>query len=311
MQPGALRAHRAHGVSEQELLGLVPCASEPVADAQPDAAPTAAASDSVHRAAALETDAKARASKKAACEAAAASTGRLVMASSQAPGSLQPPARDVALASAPLQAQGVCATAGARPSAVKVCSRSACAYLGRRCTTAAEPAAPPRAGSTHTSTDCYARGRPNTQDLARAAEKAMASGLGDWHLQPLQDTAPEFRERLLLGPLGPETLTNHHGLSEEQCLSLYGLLHRHTAGFQAEAAALAAGAARREQLLAGIWRAFAQLWDDTVAVRGARRVLAMHIVRRMHITRKCVHMHTRTCARMHAHMHTDMHAGAG
>ncbi|KIY95183.1 hypothetical protein MNEG_12779 [Monoraphidium neglectum] len=88
--------------------------------------------------------------------------------------------------------------------------------------------------------------------------------MGDWHLQSIQDAAPWAQERLLLGPFGPEALTARHGLDERQCLALYGLLQRHTAGFQSEAAALVAGAAHREQLLAGLWRTFAQLWDDSV-----------------------------------------------
>jgi hypothetical protein len=41
-----------------------------------------------------------------------------------------------------------------------------------------------------------------------AVRKVIASGLGDWHLQPLCDVAPLFQQRVLLGPLGPETL--HH-----------------------------------------------------------------------------------------------------
>ena len=77
------------------------------------------------------------------------------------------------------------------------------------------------------------------RELARAAEKAFASGLGDWHLQPLNDADPKLWRRMLLGPLGPETLKTHHGLSEEACLGLYGLLQRHSAGFQSEAAAAA------------------------------------------------------------------------
>jgi hypothetical protein len=111
----------------------------------------------------------------------------------------------------------------------------------------------------------------STQELARAAEKALASGAGDWHLQPRHDAAPAVRGRALLGPLGPEALLHCHGLCEEAALALYGLLHRHCAGFQAEAAALTAGAVRRGQLLAAVWAAFAQLWDDAVGVRRRAR----------------------------------------
>lgn len=78
-----------------------------------------------------------------------------------------------------------------------------------------------------------------------------------------------------MGPLGPETLTHHHKLSEEACLALYGLMHRHTTGFQREAAQLLQGAAHREQLLAALWRAFAQLWDDTVQVGGGGCCMAL------------------------------------
>lgn len=89
-------------------------------------------------------------------------------------------------------------------------------------------------------------------------------------LQALQDAQPAFHQRLLLGPLGPETLANHHCLSEEGCLALYSLLHTHCGGFQAEAAALldSQHVAHREQLLAALWRGFAQLWDDSVRVGG-------------------------------------------
>lgn len=105
------------------------------------------------------------------------------------------------------------------------------------------------------------------QDLLRGAEKALASGLGDWHLQALQDASPLFQSRLLLGPLGPETLNHKHRLDEGAILQLYGLLHRHAAGFQAEAAAALAGAQQREALLASVWAGFAQLWDESAQVR--------------------------------------------
>jgi hypothetical protein len=105
------------------------------------------------------------------------------------------------------------------------------------------------------------------QDLLRAAEKALASGLGDWHLQALQDISPQFQEHVLMGALGPETLKHKHKLPEQQILQLYGLLHRHSTGFQQEVQAALAGAAHTEQLLASIWTAFAQLWDECVQVR--------------------------------------------
>jgi hypothetical protein len=103
--------------------------------------------------------------------------------------------------------------------------------------------------------------------LLRAAEKALASGLGDWHLQALQDISPQFQEHVLMGALGPETLKHKHKLPEQQILQLYGLLHRHSTGFQQEVQAALAGAAHTEQLLASIWTAYAQLWDECVQVR--------------------------------------------
>lgn len=107
------------------------------------------------------------------------------------------------------------------------------------------------------------------QDLLVAAEKALASGLGDWHLQMLQNVSPQFQEHVLMGALGPETLKHKHRLPEAQILCLYGLLHRHCTGFQQEVAQALAGAQDAEQLLASVWVAFAQLWDECVQVRTA------------------------------------------
>lgn len=104
------------------------------------------------------------------------------------------------------------------------------------------------------------------QDLLRAAEKALASGLGDWHLQSIQDISPEFEQHVLMGALGPETLKHKHKLPEPQILHIYGLLHRHCTGFQQEVQTAMAGCEHREQLLADIWTAFAQLWDECVQV---------------------------------------------
>lgn len=131
------------------------------------------------------------------------------------------------------------------------------------------------------------------EELERAAEKAFAAGMGDWHLQPRRDSAPRFRERMLLGPLGPEALKARHGLSEEDCLRLYALLRRHCLGFQedarslvAQATAAAAAAAAAggvvvvgggggsERLLATLWRGFAQLWDDATRVAFSSEVAA-------------------------------------
>lgn len=117
---------------------------------------------------------------------------------------------------------------------------------------------------THTTTNSIST---VMQDLVRAAEKALASGLGDWHLQSIQDVSPEFEQRVLMGALGPEALKHTHRLPEAQILHIYGLLHRHCTGFQQEVQAAVAGAEHREQLLACIWTAFAQLWDECVQVR--------------------------------------------
>lgn len=103
-------------------------------------------------------------------------------------------------------------------------------------------------------------------DLVRAAEKTLAAGVGDWHLQALQDISPEFERRVLMGPLGPEALLHTHALHEPQILQLYGLLHRHAAGFQREVATVVQGAQHREQLLAAVWTCFAQLWDECCRV---------------------------------------------
>lgn len=110
------------------------------------------------------------------------------------------------------------------------------------------------------------------QDLLRAAEKALASGLGDWHLQSIQDISPEFQQHVLMGALGPEALKHKHRVPEPQILHIYGLLHRYCTGFQQEVEAAVAGAEHREQLLASIWTAFAQLWDECVQVSTRLRV---------------------------------------
>lgn len=110
------------------------------------------------------------------------------------------------------------------------------------------------------------------QDLLRAAEKALASGLGDWHLQSIQDISPEFQQHVLMGALGPEALKHKHRVPEPQILHIYGLLHRYCTGFQQEVEAAVAGAEHREQLLASIWTAFAQLWDECVQVSRRLRV---------------------------------------
>jgi hypothetical protein len=109
------------------------------------------------------------------------------------------------------------------------------------------------------------------QELLRAAEKALASGLGDWHLQSIQDISPEFEQHVLMGALGPEALKHKHQLPEPQILHLYGLLHGHCTGFQQEVQEATAGAQHREQLLACIWTAFAQLWDECVQVSACSR----------------------------------------
>jgi hypothetical protein len=114
------------------------------------------------------------------------------------------------------------------------------------------------------------------QDLLRAAEKALASGLGDWHLQSIQDISPEFEQHVLMGALGPETLKYKHQLPEPQILHIYGLLHRHCTGFQEEVLAATGGAEHREQLLAHIWTAFSQLWDECVQVSIPYAMVRIH-----------------------------------
>lgn len=104
------------------------------------------------------------------------------------------------------------------------------------------------------------------QDLVRAAQKTVASGMGDWHLQPVEYASPLFQQRMLLGALGPETLKTRHGLEEKQALLLYGCMHRHCIAFQQEVGEACQGAKFKEQLLVNVWRAYAQLWDETVQV---------------------------------------------
>ena len=127
------------------------------------------------------------------------------------------------------------------------------------------------------------------QDLLRAAEKALASGLGDWHLQSIQDISPEFEQHVLMGALGPETLKHKHQLPEPQILHIYGLLRRHCTGFQEEVLAATGGAEHREQLLAHIWTAFSQLWDECVQVSSTARIhaaaaaLCVHCISAAHL----------------------------
>lgn len=113
------------------------------------------------------------------------------------------------------------------------------------------------------------------QDLLRAAAKAVASGLGDWHLQALQDASPWAARRVLAGALGPEALRHTHGLDEAAMLRLYGLLHRHCAGFQDEARSLSAAATQPRALLQAIWSAYAQLWDETAQAAFGGELLEM------------------------------------
>lgn len=117
-----------------------------------------------------------------------------------------------------------------------------------------------------TTSPCALRAGSAMQDLLRAAEKALASGMGDWHLQALQDISPKFQQHVLMGSLGPETLKHKHQLQEEQMLQLYALLHKYSTGFQLAVQQVLAGAQHVEQLLASVWIAFAQLWDECVQV---------------------------------------------
>eukprot|EP00775_Hariotina_reticulata_P005424 gene5424-5657_t len=112
------------------------------------------------------------------------------------------------------------------------------------------------------------------EDLLQAAEKALASGLGDWHLQMLQDISPHMKQHVLVGPLGPEALKHRHRMAEPNILQLYGLLHRHCTGFQQEVQKAVQGAADVEPLLAAVWVAFAQLWDECVRMEFQGEVLA-------------------------------------
>jgi hypothetical protein len=82
----------------------------------------------------------------------------------------------------------------------------------------------------------------------------------------LQDISPHMSQHVLVGPLGPETLKHRHKMTEPSILQLYGLLHKHCTGFQQEVQKAVQGASDVEPLLAAVWVAFAQLWDECLQV---------------------------------------------
>lgn len=104
------------------------------------------------------------------------------------------------------------------------------------------------------------------QELAGATEKAFASGMGDWDLQPPEPGSYGYRSGILRGPLGPEALKNIHGMDEKDILRLYRLLQIHCVDFQKEMVEVCAHAEAKEGLITAVWHAFAQLWDETLRV---------------------------------------------
>lgn len=54
--------------------------------------------------------------------------------------------------------------------------------------------------------------RRSLQDLYEATKKAAAAGMGEHDLQPLDWGSSHFKERLMRGPLGPETLKGLYDL---------------------------------------------------------------------------------------------------
>ncbi|GFR43411.1 hypothetical protein Agub_g4492 [Astrephomene gubernaculifera] len=138
-------------------------------------------------------------------------------------------------------------------------------------------------------------------DLSAAIQKSVASGMGEWDLRAdgLWGN-PEIQERLLRGPLGPETLKNRYHMKERDILSLYRLLYSYSVGFFTDVESLldtainertspggggrAGGAATgggggvlgglggggllglRQELLENVFRSYAALWDEALMI---------------------------------------------
>eukprot|EP00798_Chlamydomonas_sp_ICE-L_P008714 gene8714-33694_t len=103
-------------------------------------------------------------------------------------------------------------------------------------------------------------------DLLEATRKSYAAGMGDMDLQQLEWQHPEFKKRLLKGPLSPESLKLLHGLTEPDIIKLYRVLYLYTVGFCSAVLEPTQTANRRDQLLEGVFKAYAALWDEAVGV---------------------------------------------
>ncbi|KXZ52014.1 hypothetical protein GPECTOR_10g1037 [Gonium pectorale] len=132
-------------------------------------------------------------------------------------------------------------------------------------------------------------------DLSAALQKSIAAGMGEWDLRgDAPAVNPEVQQRLLRGPLGPETLKNRYRLQEKHIIALYRLLYSYSVGFFSDvealmdvalplgptrggggggagvapsvAAALGATPALRQELLEGVFRAYAALWDEAFMI---------------------------------------------
>jgi hypothetical protein len=107
------------------------------------------------------------------------------------------------------------------------------------------------------------------QDLEEASKKAIAAGMGDWDLQPLEQQSAGIRSRVFKGPLGPEVLKHEHGLSPDEILSLYRLMETCCSGFHRGVGDIVGRAKGAQRLLESVWRGYAQLWEEIMQVRAA------------------------------------------
>ncbi|GAX83733.1 hypothetical protein CEUSTIGMA_g11158.t1 [Chlamydomonas eustigma] len=104
------------------------------------------------------------------------------------------------------------------------------------------------------------------QDLLEATRKSMSAGMGEWDLQSVEWSHDEFREHLLKGPLGPETLKNVYRMSEGDIFKLYRALYTYSVGFCSTVTETTKKAQHQEQLLDSIIEVYAQLWDEVMGI---------------------------------------------
>jgi len=103
-------------------------------------------------------------------------------------------------------------------------------------------------------------------DLIEATRKSFAAGMGEWDLQAVEWGHPEFKQRLLKGPLGPEALKARYGLKEPEQLKLYRVLYSYTVGFCDAVDEPTAHAHHREELLELVFKVYMQLWEEALGV---------------------------------------------